>query len=192
MIRIKVAVLISGRGSNLKALIDYAKNNQCNFDIKLVVSNKEDAKGLQLAKENNIKSLVINHKKYSTRREFEQEIDRNLTDNNCQLICLAGFMRILSEFFIDKWQGKIINIHPSLLPAFKGENAVKDAIDYGVKIAGCTTHLVDLEVDCGKILMQESVVVQENDDYESLAAKILEKEHQILPISLNNLCKGLS
>lgn len=191
MERIKVAVLISGRGSNLKALIEACKNKDFPAKISLVISNKESAKGLQIAQDNSIKTEVINHKSFNNREEFDRSVNEILEKENCQIVCLAGFMRILSPYFVNKWKGKMINIHPSLLPSFKGDNAVEDAINYGVQYSGCTVHYVDEEVDCGKIITQEIVKVLESDTKEILADKILEKEHLAYPRALEIICKEL-
>ncbi len=191
MEKIKVAVLISGRGSNLKALIKACQNTDFPAQISLVISNKKDAGGLRIAKENNIKTEFLDHKLFNNRENFDQELSKVINKNNCQLICLAGFMRILSPYFVKEWQGKMINIHPSLLPSFKGHNSVQDAIDYGVKYSGCTTHYVSEQVDSGKIITQEVVEVLENDTQETLASRILEKEHLTYPLALELACKEL-
>ena len=189
--KIKIAVLISGRGSNLKALIKATQENDFPAEISLVISNKKEAKGLEIAKEHNIKTAIIDHKLFSDRKSFDQEIDKIINENNCQIICLAGFMRILSGEFTQKWHGKMINIHPSLLPEFKGGNAVKDAINAKAEYSGCTVHYVTTEVDSGEIILQEKVIIDENDNIDSLAAKILEKEHKIYPQALKIVCNNL-
>lgn len=192
MKKIKVAVLISGRGSNLRALVKACKNDDFPAEISLVISNKKDAAGLEFAKENNIKTAFINHKLFNNRADFDKEVSKTIEENNCQLVCLAGFMRILSSYFVNHWQGKLINIHPSLLPAFKGDKAVKDALEAGVKESGCTVHYVIEEVDAGKIIDQEKVEVKENDNIETLAARILEKEHILYPRALKKVCEELN
>lgn len=191
MNKIKVAVLISGRGSNLRALVNACKDDEFPAEISLVISNKEEALGLKFAQENNIKTAFIDHKSFNNREEFDKEVSRKIIENDCQIICLAGFMRILSSYFTQKWEGKLINIHPSLLPAFKGANAVKDALEYGAKYSGCTTHFVTKEVDSGKIIEQELVKIVENDTIDTLSARILEKEHIIYPKSLKKICLEL-
>jgi formyltetrahydrofolate-dependent phosphoribosylglycinamide formyltransferase len=191
MEKIKVAVLISGRGSNLKALIEACKNKNFPAKISLVISNKESAKGLEVAKENLIKTEILNHKSFNNREEFDRSVNEIILREDCQLVCLAGFMRILSPYFVNKWKGKMINIHPSILPSFKGDKAVEDAINYGVKYSGCTVHFVDEEVDCGKIITQEVVKVLQSDTKETLADKILEKEHLAYPRALEIICKEL-
>jgi len=187
----KVAILISGRGSNMKALIDACKDISFPAEIALVISNKQDALGLNYAQENNIFTAVIDHKKFSNRQEFEEAIDQEMIKNHIQIICLAGFMRVLSPFFVEKWQGRLINIHPSLLPEFKGANAVLDALKSGVKISGCTTHFVSVDVDAGEIIMQSQVDISSNDDFNSLAQKILIEEHKIYPQTLKKICQKI-
>jgi len=187
----KVAILISGRGSNMKALIDACKDINFPAEIALVISNKQDALGLNYAQENNIFTAVIDHKKFSNRQEFEEAIDQEMIKNHIQIICLAGFMRVLSPFFVEKWQGRLINIHPSLLPEFKGANAVLDALKSGVKISGCTTHFVSVDVDAGEIIMQAQVDISSNDDFNSLAQKILIEEHKIYPQTLKKICQKI-
>ena len=189
--KIKVAVLISGRGSNLKALIEASKDSDFPAVISLVISNKQDAGGLKIATENNIKTLTIDHKLFKSRQDFDNEVTQAIAQNSCQIVCLAGFMRILSQSFVDRWRSRLINIHPSLLPAFKGADAVGDALKYGVKYSGCTVHYVEKEVDSGKIIAQAVVVVEDNDNKASLAARILESEHLIYPKALKQVCIDL-
>ncbi|MCE3255571.1 MAG: purN [Rickettsiaceae bacterium] len=191
MQKIKTAILISGRGSNMRALIEVAKNVDYPAEIALVISNKKEATGLEFAKENSIKTAVIDHKNFSSREEFDREMAKLIEENNCQVICLAGFMRILSGWFVEKFVGRIINIHPSLLPAFKGDKAVFDAINYGVKISGCTTHFVVQEMDSGPIIKQAAVEVMPDDTVETLSAKILKQEHIIYPQTLKIVCEKL-
>ncbi len=190
-IKIKTAILISGRGSNMRCLIEACQNPLYPAEIALVISNKENALGLDFAQKNGIKTAFIDHKKFTTRQEFDQQIAKIIDEHNCQVICLAGFMRILSAWFVEKYKNKIINIHPSLLPAFKGDKAVADAINYGVKITGCTTHFVVYETDCGKIIKQAAVKVSKSDNKETLSAKILKQEHKIYPPSLKIVCKNI-
>lgn len=189
MNKLKVAVLISGRGSNLKALIDYSKKDDCPYQIVLVLSNKASALGLNFAKESNISIEIISHKDFSRREDFDKKMHEVISNYNAQFVCLAGFMRLLSEWFVNKWQGNIINIHPSLLPSFKGENAQQQAIDYGVKIAGCTVHHVISDMDAGPIIAQSSIEVNQNDDVQSLSDKIIKLEHQIYPKTLEQIAK---
>jgi phosphoribosylglycinamide formyltransferase-1 len=186
--KIKVAVLISGRGSNLENLINAAKDKNFPAEITLVISNKADAYGLEIAKKNSIENLFIDHKKFTERTDFDAKLDEIIINRNCQIICLAGFMRILGADFVNKWHNKIINIHPSLLPAFKGANAVEEAINSGVKYSGCTVHYVSPEIDSGPIIKQAIVEVSPDDDKESLALKILKEEHKLYPEALEIIC----
>ncbi len=188
MPRIKTAILISGRGSNMQALVEAAKNSNFPAEIALIISNKENAAGLEFARKNGIKNVVINHKDFDSRENFDRKMAEIIDENNCQIVCLAGFMRLLSGWFVNKYQGRMINIHPSLLPAFKGEKAVFDALNYGVKIAGCTAHFVTEEMDAGPIIKQAAVEVIEGDTVETLAARILKQEHIIYPESLAIIC----
>lgn len=186
--KIRIAVLISGRGSNLKSIIDACKNPDYPAEIAIVISNKGNAKGLDIAHENGIHSAFMDHKLFETRDEFDKELTKTLLDVECDMVCLAGFMRILTPDFTKYWKNRVINIHPSLLPSFKGGNAVEDALKYGVKFSGCTVHYVTAEVDSGKIIDQAVVEVLEDDTKETLAARILEKEHILYPLALNKAC----
>jgi phosphoribosylglycinamide formyltransferase-1 len=190
--KIKIAVLISGRGSNLESLINAAKDTNFPAEIALVISNKADAYGLEIAKKNSIESLFIDHKKFTIRTDFDAKLDEIITDRKCQIICLAGFMRILGADFVNKWHNNIINIHPSLLPAFKGANAVEAAINYGVKYSGCTVHYVSPEIDSGTIIKQAIVEVLPDDNKETLALRILKEEHKLYPEALELICKKFS
>ena len=177
-----VAVLISGRGSNLKAILEKEKQSKLgNAVVSLVVSNKPDAKGLDIAKSYGKKIFVLPSHKSQTRETYDNQLAEILEKNNIDLVVLAGFMRILSPFFVRKFSNKIINIHPSLLPSFPGINAQKQALDYGAKVTGCTVHFVDEKVDHGPIILQDIVTVEDDDTEETLAKKILEKEHILLP-----------
>jgi phosphoribosylglycinamide formyltransferase-1 len=191
MIKItNIAVLISGNGSNLQAILDAIKNDEdFGGKIVLVISNKPEAYGLLRAKNYSVDTLVLDHKLYATRQEYDEKLDEICTQNNIDIICLAGFMRLLTPWLTNKWENKIINIHPSLLPSFKGLNAVSQALKYGVKITGCTVHYVDSEMDTGKIIMQKSVEVLSHDDEFTLAEKIHKIEHEIYPKALKYICK---
>lgn len=192
MKKIKTAILISGRGSNMKVLIEACKEGDFPAEIGLVISNKKDAMGLQIAKNEGVETKFIDYKAYDSRAEFDREMTKEIEDAGCEIICLAGFMRLLSGEFTKKWAGRAINIHPSLLPDFKGANAVEDAFNAGVSKAGCTVHYLVEEMDSGEIIEQAAVEVSENDDLESLRAKILEKEHEIYPKALKKLCFSLT
>lgn len=183
----KVAVLISGNGSNLQALIDAAAAPDYPAEISLVISNKPEAYGLVRASNARIPAHIIEHKNYSGREEFDESIHQLLQKYAIEFVCLAGFMRILSANFVNKWQGKMINIHPSLLPDFKGGNAVSDALNAGVLETGCTVHMVTEEMDAGEIIAQKKVAVYPGDTKETLHQRIHEQEHILYPQALNIL-----
>ena len=190
--KIKVAILISGRGSNMKKLIEACENPDFPAQIVVVGSNNKSALGLEYAKSKSINTFVIDHKNFTkfqnSREEFDKNLHQEILKYNVEIICLAGFMRLLSEWFVDEWQNKIINIHPSLLPNFKGAHAVEDALKAGAKISGCTTHFVSFEMDAGPIIMQSEVAIEENDNLATLTDKILTKEHEIYPLTLKKIC----
>jgi phosphoribosylglycinamide formyltransferase-1 len=193
--KIKVAILISGRGSNMQKLIEACENPNFPAEIIVVGANKDNALGLEYAKSKSIKTFVIEHKNFAKfenpREEFDKALHQEIIKYDVKIICLAGFMRLLSKWFVDKWQNKIINIHPSLLPDFKGANAVEDALKSGVKISGCTTHFVSVEMDAGPIIMQAQVPVSPDDNIENLSQKILIKEHEIYPLTLKKVCNKI-
>ena len=181
----RVAILISGRGSNMTALIEAAKAKDYPAEIALVVSNRPDAAGLDHARSSGIPTAVIDHTKFGGGREtFEHALDRQLREQRIDLVCLAGFMRLLTPWFVNRWSGRMLNIHPSLLPQFKGLHTHRRALEAGVKRHGATVHFVVAEMDAGPIVMQDSVAVHENDTVETLAARVLELEHQIYPRAL--------
>ncbi len=182
--------MASGRGSNFQALIDAAEKDKIpDADLVHLVVNKKDAYAIERAKEHEIDYTVItSHDK--TRREFDQNVLKLFKQLKIEIVVLAGFMRILTPEFIDTYRNRILNIHPSLLPSFPGAHAHRDAIKYGVKVSGCTAHLVDEGIDSGPIIMQTSVTLSDKETEESLAAKILKYEHQILPKALQLLCSG--
>ncbi len=181
MSRVRTAVLISGRGSNLSALIDAARAADYPAEIALVISNREDAQGLAVAAEANVPVKVIPHKNYASREEFDAAIDAALREADIKLVCEAGFMRIHSEWFVKRWEGRLLNIHPSLLPAFPGIRVHQQALDAGVKISGCTVHFMVAELDSGPIIVQAAVPVLPGDTAETLAERILVEEHRIYP-----------
>ena len=189
--KVKVAILISGRGSNMQALVKACEDVEFPAEIVLVLSNKIGAAGLEFAREKKILTAVIDHKNFATREEFDQKMSEEITKSGAEVICLAGFMRLLSAEFVEQWYGRLINIHPSLLPEFKGADAVGDAIKAGALISGCTVHLVSEEMDSGLIIWQASVPVLEGDSKETLAARILEEEHLIYPEALKVICENL-
>ena len=184
MARRRVAVLISGRGSNLQALLKAAVDQSYPAEIALVISNRADAQGLLRAQEYNVPTLVIDHKGFATREDFDAAVTKELRRAQIDLICLAGFMRVLSAGFIADWPDQILNIHPSLLPAFRGLNVQAQALAAGVKLSGCTVHIVRPALDDGPIIAQAAVPVLPGDDAEKLTARILAAEHQLYPAAL--------
>jgi phosphoribosylglycinamide formyltransferase-1 len=187
----RVAILISGRGSNMTALIEAAKTKDYPAEIVLVVSNRPDAAGLDRARSSGIPTAVIDHEKFGGDREtFEQALDRELREHRIDLVCLAGFMRLLTPWFVNRWSGRMLNIHPSLLPQFKGLHTHRRALEAGVTRHGATVHFVVPEMDAGPIVAQDSVAVLENDTEETLAARVLELEHQIYPRALRAVAQG--
>jgi phosphoribosylglycinamide formyltransferase-1 len=189
-VKARVAVLISGRGSNLKALIDACAAPEFPCEIALVFSNREDAQGLEVAKAASVPTKVISHKVFASREEFDAAVDQALTAAKIDLIAEAGFMRIHSDGFVQKWEGKMLNIHPSLLPAFKGIRVQQQALDAGVKISGCTVHFMVAELDSGPIIAQAAVPVLPGDTAEMLAARILVEEHRLYPEALKLVAEG--
>lgn len=186
----RVAVFISGNGSNLQALIDAAAVPDYPAEIALVVSNKEDAYGLTRAKNAGIATEVIPHKQYPTRDAFDAALDSTLRKHRIELVCLAGFMRLLTTFFVEKWHGRMINIHPSLLPLFKGLDTHQRAIDEGVRFSGCTIHFVVPDMDSGPIILQAAVPILQHDTAETLQHRVHSAEHQIYPRALQWLAAG--
>ncbi len=189
MARLKVGVLISGRGSNLAALIAACAEPAFPAEIALVLSNNPDAQGLRRAAGAGIPTAVIEHRGAS-RESFEQAIDAALRAAGAELVCLAGFMRLLTAAFVGRWHDRILNIHPSLLPAFKGLHAPEQAIAAGVRISGCTVHVVRAEMDAGPIVAQAAVPVLEADTAEALAERILAAEHRLYPLAVRLFAEG--
>jgi phosphoribosylglycinamide formyltransferase 1 len=187
---LKVGVLISGRGSNLQALIDACEAPGFPAAIVLVISNVAQAAGLTRAEKAGIPSAVIEHGRFATREAFDASLDAALREKGVDLVCLAGFMRVLSEGFIAAWAGKIINIHPSLLPSFRGLRTHERAIETGERLHGCTVHFVTPELDAGPIILQARVPVRPNDDAAILAARVLEAEHRCYPLALRLIAEG--
>lgn len=190
MAALKVGVLISGRGSNLQALIEAAREPATNARIVLVLSNKANAGGLARAAAAGIPTAVIEHKAYADRASFDAELDRQLEAAGVELICLAGFMRILTDGFIAAWHNRMINIHPSLLPAYRGLDTHARALADGAKLAGCTVHYVRPELDTGPIILQAAVPVASGDTPDSLAARVLTAEHRAYPLALRLVATG--
>lgn len=184
MSKARTAVLISGRGSNMMALVEAARNPAFPAQIVCVVSNKADAKGLEFAAANGIAARVIDHKSYPSREDFELALDDYLRSLEVEIIALAGFMRVFTQGFIAGWEGRMINIHPSLLPAYKGLHTHERALADGVSRHGCTVHFVTPELDAGPILLQAEVPVMSGDTPDTLAARVLKEEHRIYPEAL--------
>lgn len=180
----KIGVLVSGRGSNLQSIMDHIAAGDLPLEVAVVISDKAEAKALERAAGAGIATAVVIRKAYSSKQEFEAAIDVKLREHQVQLVVLAGFMRILSGFFVQKWQHKIVNIHPALLPSFTGLDAQGQAVRYGVKVSGCTVHFVDEGTDTGPIILQKVVPVLNGDTGETLAARILVEEHKALPEAL--------
>jgi phosphoribosylglycinamide formyltransferase-1 len=190
MTRRRIAILISGRGSNMVSLIEAASCLDFPGEIALVLSNRPDAAGLERAREAGIEALAIDHKAYSTRESFEQALDETLRARDIEFICLAGFMRVLTNWFVERWAGRMLNIHPSLLPLFRGTHTHQRALEEGVLIHGCTVHFVVPELDAGPIVAQVAVPVVPGDTEESLASRILVQEHLLYPQALRMICDG--
>jgi phosphoribosylglycinamide formyltransferase 1 len=191
MNRKRVAVLISGRGSNMAALIEAAKDKTYPAEIALVISNRPDAGGLLVAQASGIATEVVDHTVYGKdRAAFERALQSVLEKNRIDIVCLAGFMRLLTAGFIKQWQHRILNIHPALLPAFKGLDTHRRALEAGVKVHGATVHFVVPEMDSGPIIAQAAVNVRPGEIEEKLAARVLEVEHQIYPLALKLLAEG--
>lgn len=190
MDRMKVGVLISGRGSNLLALLEDCAKPDAPAAIALVVSNVPGAGGLEHAAAYDVPSTTIDHRSFGDRAAFEREVDAVLRNAGVELICLAGFMRLLTADFVDGWRDRIINIHPSLLPAFKGLDTHTRALAAGVRWTGCTVHFVRPEVDSGPIIVQAAVPVHFDDDADRLAARVLAAEHRCYPLALRLIAEG--
>lgn len=185
-----VAILISGRGSNMMALVEAARARDYPAEIVAIISSRPDAAGLSWAKAQGLPAVAMDHKAYETRERFDDAVHAALTDMRADLICLAGFMRIQSAGFVRKWEGRQLNIHPSLLPLFKGLHPHEQALHAGVKISGCTVHFVTEEMDSGPIVAQAAVPIAEDDTADTLAARILVAEHTLYPHALALVASG--
>lgn len=178
---LKIGVLVSGRGTNLQSIIDSIESGGLKAEIRLVISDRKDAYALKRAEKHQIETLYINPGDYEKVEDFEDEMIKALKEKEVELVVMAGFMRILSPYFIKSFKNRIMNIHPSLLPSFPGLHPQRQALEYGVKVSGCTVHFADEGMDTGPIIIQAAVPVLDDDSEESLSARILEKEHQIYP-----------
>jgi phosphoribosylglycinamide formyltransferase 1 len=190
VIRVRTAVLVSGRGSNLKTLISACAAPSFPAEIVLVISNSPAAPAVGYAESAGIRAQIIPHSDFDGRGEFDAALHSALCEANIQLVCLAGFMRILSAGFVQKWEGRMINIHPSLLPSFKGSRVHERAIEAGVRISGCTVHYVTPETDSGPPIAQAAVAVHPGDTPEALASRVLEAEHRLFPLNLKMVAEG--
>lgn len=190
MSRKRTSILISGRGSNMAALIAAAADPSFPAEIVSVISNDADANGLKMAAQNGIATKVIAQKDYSSREEHDAAIDAVLAGDGTELVCLAGYMRRLTAGFVEKWSGRMINIHPALLPSFKGLDTHAAALSAGVRLHGCTVHFVTAEVDAGPIVAQAAVPVLAEDDEAALAARVLKAEHRLYPLALSLVASG--
>ena len=185
-----LGILISGRGSNLRAIVEATRRGRLNAHVALVLSNRADAKGLEFARESGLDTRVISHRDYGARETFDAALAGELHDHGVKLVCLAGFMRFLGPGFLAAFPNAVLNIHPSLLPAFPGEHAVRDALEHGVKISGATVHFVTSDLDSGPIILQDAVPVLEGDDEPTLAARILTVEHRLYPEAIRRVLAG--
>ena len=191
MSRKRTAILISGRGSNMEALIEAARDPQYPAEIVLVLSNRPEAPGLETAKKAGIPVIAIDHTEFETREDFEKAMQAELEKAKIELVCCAGFMRLMTEWFVETWRNKMLNIHPSLLPAYKGFESHTRVLRDGVRITGCTVHYVRVAMDSGPIISQAAVPILTNDTTETLSARVLEAEHIIYPQALALVAKGL-
>jgi len=188
---LRVGVLVSGNGSNLQALLDYSERRSCRFKVVSVISNCPGVFALERAQRSNVPTQVIEHQKFTTREEFEQNLIQALIGHSVDVVVLAGFMRMLTPIFLRAFPNRIVNVHPALSPSFPGAHAVKDALKYGVRITGCTVHLVDEGMDTGRILAQAAVPVFEGDDEMTLKGRIQTREHLLLPQVIEGIARGL-
>lgn len=188
--RLRTAVLISGRGSNMEALIEAARAPDFPAEIGLVLSNDPAAAGLETARAAGVAVAAVDHRIHATREDFERSMDRLLAIHRIEFLCLAGFMRLLTPWFVGRWQGRMINIHPALLPSYKGLNTHARALADGVKIHGCTAHFVVPAMDDGPIIAQAAVPVLDHDTAATLAARVLAQEHRLYPMALHLVASG--
>jgi phosphoribosylglycinamide formyltransferase-1 len=188
--KVPLGVLISGGGTNLQAIIDAIESGGLDATIRVVISNREDAAGLERAAKRRIPTAVVDHRKFATREDFDETVVEILRAQGVELVVLAGFMRLLSPVFVKAFSNRVLNIHPALLPAFPGLHAQKKALEAGVRVSGCTVHFVNEECDQGPIIIQAAVPVFSDDTEESLSARILEQEHRIYPKAIQLYSQG--
>lgn len=183
----KLGILISGRGSNMQSIVAACKSGEVPAEVALLISNKGDAPGIGWAREHGLETAVLSHQDYSDREAHDRAVVTRLREAAVEWVCLAGYMRLLSAVFLKAYPMRILNIHPALLPSFPGLHGQRQACEYGVKVSGCTVHLVDLELDHGPIVVQRTVAVLDDDDEDRLAARILAEEHRAYPEALHRL-----
>ncbi len=188
LLKYNIAIFISGRGSNLQSIINYSLKNKTKYNVKIVISNKQKAKGLSIAKKNGIKNYFMN---FTKSRKLGNLVLNDLKKNKIKLVCLAGFMRILPDYFIKSYNGKIINIHPSLLPKYKGLNTHKRVIKNKEKFTGCTVHYVNKYLDSGRIISQKKIKINSKDTEKTIEKKVLKIEHKIYPLTINKILTNL-
>ena len=187
---LNIAVFCSGSGTNLQAIIDSVSKGLIPARIAVVISDQAKAFALERAKKANVETLVLNKKDYKSREDFDREIVRELKKRDVGLVVLAGFMRLLSPYFIGEYRNRIMNVHPALLPSFKGAHGIKDAIEHGVKVTGVTVHFVDEHLDAGPIILQKTVEVKEGDTEETLLERVHKEEHRIYPEAIKLFAEG--
>ena len=187
---VPLGILISGRGSNMRAIVEATTTGRLTARVAVVISNRADAKGLEFAREAGLETRVISHRDYQSREPFDAALVTALQEHGVRLVCLAGFMRMLSPGFLAAFPNAVLNIHPSLLPAFPGEHAVRQAVEHGVKVSGATVHFVTSDLDDGPIIVQEAVPVVDDDDEHTLAARILAVEHRLYPDAIGRVLAG--
>lgn len=185
-----IAIFCSGNGSNFQAIVDSVKRGEIKAKIALMVCDNPQAFALERARKEGIKSLLVERNNFKTKEDFEDEIIKNLERENIGLVCLAGFMRIISPGFVQRYRHKVLNIHPALLPSFKGTSAIKDALDYAVKVTGVTVHFVDEKTDHGPIILQKALEIKDDDTEESLAGRIHDIEHRLYPQAIRLFVEG--
>ena len=188
--KLRIGVLASGRGSNLQAIIDASEQGKLDAEVVLVISDVSDAYALERARKHGIPGFYINPKDFKNKKEYEEAIVNKLREHDVRLVVLAGYMRLVTNVLISAFEGNIINIHPALLPSFKGLHAQKQALEYGVRYSGCSVHFVTIDVDGGPVILQAVVPVFDNDTEETLSARILEKEHIIYPEAIQLIAEG--
>ena len=188
--KFKIAVLASGRGSNFQAILNNIKSGNLDVEINVLISDRKSAKAIEIARENGIDTVYFNIKEFPSREEFDKAIAEELKRREIDLVCLAGYMKIVGKLVLDTFKNRIINIHPALLPSFPGLDAQKQAVEHGVRYSGCTVHFVDEGVDSGPIILQQVVPVEQNDTEESLAERILKEEHKLYSKAIDLISKG--